>query len=453
MVLMAVVRALAPEPLTFAGKTFSSRGGKFGAAALSAAGHALVVALVIWAFYGFRFSAFNPLLPAADRFIVTHNFIEQQLSLAGRGVQLLTAWHALPEGFLFGFSYVLKTVAARGAFLNGEYSVTGWPTFFPWAFLLKTTVPVLLITALIPALAARRWCAAGCATWRRDLYRVTPLIVLFTLYWGTSLTSHLNIGQRHLLPTYPVLFIAAGALGSWIASRKIIRVAAVAGLLGWQITESACIAPHYLAYFNELGGGPDNGWHHLVDSSLDWGQDLPSLKFWLDHRGDNAPTYLAYFGTGEPSYYGIKATRMSFLNNFRQTNPWYAPEAGWYCISATLLQQVYSPFNGEWRLEWEKEFQEARARDPYFREYWKNPAVRNDLIRSGTAGAFEEEWLRYDALRFARLCYYLRLRKPDANAGHSILIYRLSAAEVACATNGTLGDLRTLIENAVTAKR
>ena len=55
--------------------------------------------------------------------------------------------------------------------------------------------------------------AGGFAATRTKLGALRPLLplaVLFTVYWATSLASHLNIGHRHILPTYPVLFIAAG---------------------------------------------------------------------------------------------------------------------------------------------------------------------------------------------------------------------------------------------------
>jgi len=449
MVLMAAVRALAPEPLALGRRIFSTRATKFGAAALSAAGHAVVAALVIWAFYGFRYSAFNPLLPPADHFIRPWPVMEQSGGLAVRVIDALARLHALPEAFLDGFILVIKTVSTRAAFLNGDYSVTGWPTFFPWAFLLKTTVPMLLVCALVAGLATRRCLGDGLA-WRRIFYRVTPLITLFAIYWLAALTSHLNIGHRHLLPIYPVLFIAAGALGAWVTSRRWWYIAPIVALLGWHVTESARVAPHYLAYFNELAGGSENGWRHLVDSSLDWGQDLPGLKTWLTKHGGGEPVFLAYFGAGEPDYYGIKATRMPFLNLFNKPNSWYEPTAGIYCISATLLQQVYSPFKSAWRLEWEKEYQEGRQKEPLFSEYWRNPQVRADLQRIGAAGAFEETWSRYDRLRFARLCLYLRARGPDANIGYSILVFHLNAAEVAAATAGKLSDLRHLIETTTT---
>ena len=64
--------------------------------------------------------------------------------------------------------------------------------------------------------------------------------------------------------------------------------------------------PHYLAYFNWIAGGPVNGYKHLVHSSLDWGQDLPGLKRWLnEHDLDSTgktPVYLAYFGKAKPAY-------------------------------------------------------------------------------------------------------------------------------------------------------
>ena len=41
------------------------------------------------------------------------------------------------------------------------------------------------------------------------------------------------------------------------------------------------IHPHYLAYFNAVSGGPDRGAEHLIDSNLDWGQDLVNLRRWL----------------------------------------------------------------------------------------------------------------------------------------------------------------------------
>jgi len=450
MVLMAVARAWTAPPLALWGRTFTTRGGKFGAAALSAIGHGLVAMGVIWVCYGFRYSAFNPALPPADHFIRPWEVLDLHIGLPGQVLRAFAAVHALPEAFLYGFAYVLETAQVRSAFLNGDYSTTGWPSFFPWAFALKTTLPVLAATALVAGLAARRWWRAP-ALVRRDLYHIAPLAALFAVYWAFSLTSHLNIGHRHILPTYPVLFVGAGALGAWLVSRRALPVAAAAVLLGGQVWEAARIAPHYLAYFNALGGGPENGHRHLVDSSLDWGQDLPGLKTWLDQNADGAPVFLAYFGTGEPDYYGIRARRLPFVNAFKIPQPYVRLEAGVYAISATMLEHVYSPIRGPWTLELEKEFQELRAVEPLFAAYVGDTQHRAELNRAATEAQWRRKWTRHDLLRFARLCHYLRARPPDAHIGYSVFLYRLSAAEVAAATAGSFSDWHALIEGATQA--
>ena len=450
MVFMAAVRALAPAPLELGGRAFTTRAGKFGAAALSAAGHALVVASIIWLFYGFRYAAFNPALPPADHFIRPWAEIDRHIGLAAPVIRGIAAAHLLPEAFLYGLAYVIETAGSRSAFLNGAYSVTGWPMFFPWTFFLKTTLSLLFAGVLVVGLAGQRLLAKA-GRWRA-VYRATPLIMLFTVYWISSLTSHLNIGHRHILPTYPVLFIATGALGAWFGSRSFVRVAAVALLLTLQVVEALRIAPHFLAYFNAFAGGPENGWRHLVDSSLDWGQDLPGLKTWLDQHATGEEVYLSYFGTGEPAYYGIRTHRLAEANNFMFPVSYVALHGGVYCISATMLQQVYTPVQGPWTLDREKEYQELRALEPIFAEYQRDPARRAELEREAPANQWQRAIRRHDWLRLARLCAYLRLRPADAHIGYSILIFRLNAGEVAGATAGSLADWRALIERAAAAK-
>jgi hypothetical protein len=446
-VLLALVRALAAEPLALLGRTWMTRGGKFGAAALSALGHGAVAALVIWAFFGFRFAAANPALPPFEHFIRPWEWLDSNLGIAGKILRGIAAAHLLPEGYIYGFAYVLETAQIRSAFLNGEFSTTGWPSFFVWAFALKTTLPLLFASGAAFGLLARRT--------RGEWYRFAPLAVLFVVYWAFSITSHLNIGHRHILPTYPVLFIATGALGTWLASRRVVPALLVAGLLGWHATEALRVAPHFLAYFNEIAGGPENGHRHLVDSSLDWGQDLPGLKTWLDtHAAKGEPVYLSYFGTGEPDYYGIRARRLMFVNGFKLPAPPVAPlEPGLYGISATILEQVYSPVHGPWTLALEQEYVAARGLEKEFAAFVRDPARRAELLRDAPAGKWETAAKRYEWLRLARLCHYLRVRGADANVGYSIFIYRLNADELRAATAGSLREWSDLIDRTVRARR
>jgi hypothetical protein len=83
-----------------------------------------------------------------------------------------------------------------------------------------------------------------------------------------------------------------------------IRRTFVVGLLVWLVLGTVKTYPFYLAYFNELVGGPGNGYKYLSASNLDWGQDLNGLSTYLRRNGI-ARVKLAYFGTDDPHRYGI----------------------------------------------------------------------------------------------------------------------------------------------------
>lgn len=410
--------------------------------------HVVGAVAVIWIFHGFRFSGFSPELPPSDRFIVPWDNVASLLGWQGPLIARLREWQLLPEAFLYGYSWVVLSAQQRAAFLAGDYSTTGWIEFFPLAFWWKTTL------ALLAALVAAAWLWARRTRNRHEIAAqfdlIAPLAVLFGVYALVSLASHLNIGHRHILPLYPVLYIATGALAGPRPAPGRLRAGLLALLLAGQAVANARIAPHYLAFFNTLAGGPANGWRLLADSSLDWGQDLPGLKAWLDahHVPADGPVYLGYFGTGSPDYYGIEAVWLPQLLHLDDIEPWYDLTAGTYCVSATILQQVYSPVRGPWTPELEKEYQEGRLKEPLFREYWNNPSVRAELRQHGVAEKFERTWLRHALLRFTRLCHYLRVRQPDALIGYSILIHRLTDDDLDAALNTPYSDFLRLIVSA-----
>jgi hypothetical protein len=404
--------------------------------------HALATWAIIWTFYGFRFGAFAPELSAGANFNHGWPWILPGLGGAGDGIAWLRDRHALPEAWLYGLAFVLQFSKARGAFMAGDYSVTGWAAFFPYAFAIKTTLPLLLLLAggaIAGALAATRKKLAA-------LRPLLPLAVLFAVYWATSLASNLNIGHRHILPTYPVLFIAAGWLGRWLDWRAPLAGLGIAGLALWHAGEALRARPHYLAYFNPIAGGSENGWRHLVDSSLDWGQDLPGLRRWLDAHARGEKIFLSYFGTGDPAYEGIRATMLPTLPEVGAPRRWHALEPGVYAIGATMLQHVYGKLRGDWTLENEKDYQMLRATEPDLLAFQENPARRAELLRVVPAEKWTAAWKQFEQLRFARLCHYLRARPADAAVGHSIRIYRLGADELRRATAGDLREWSALIE-------
>jgi hypothetical protein len=84
----------------------------------------------------------------------------------------------------------------------------------------------------------------------------------------------------------------------------LLAVPAAAALVVLLVAESVPIHPHYLAFFNWVSGGPGNGPEYLLDSNLDWGQDLRNPADWTRKR--NIPVVcLSYFGTAPPEHYGL----------------------------------------------------------------------------------------------------------------------------------------------------
>ncbi|HWA85420.1 MAG TPA: glycosyltransferase family 39 protein, partial [Opitutus sp.] len=361
-IVLIIVRALARRspPL---------RAGRVTAVLLA---HGAAAVFVIWASFGFRYVAAGPAAPPMMQFIRDWRLLIQEIGWQGHVLAWLRDWRLLPEAFLFGYNHVVAYAQQRAAFLDGNYSVHGWVWFFPLAFLYKTTLALLAALAGALLVTLRRW-RTRAGVWREDLYRVIPLLVVVAVYGTFALASHLDIGHRHILPLYPVLFIFTGALGWW-AARSAARAPrwALAGLFALAAVEEFSIHPHELAFFNALSGGPAQGYRHLVDSSLDWGQDLPGLARWLQAHPTSEPVYLSYFGTGEPGYYHIHARRLLFINGLHVPQQYVPLEPGVYCIGATMLQQVYSRVRGPWTLALEREYQDLRKLEPLFSQYEKD---------------------------------------------------------------------------------
>jgi hypothetical protein len=211
----------------------------------------------------------------------------------------------LPQPLIIGIDQVMTT--GKGLepqyFLAGQLSSEGWWWYHLAAFALKTPIPLLVLSLC----AVCFWCA-GKSSGRREYCLFFPILFTFA---ANSLFNSLQIGVRHVLPVYPLLFIA---VSPWIvavlerrhASRHgwLPALAATAGLL-WYVGGSLWVAPRYLQYFNELAGGPEGGHRFLIDSNIDWGQDLIRLREYMSRHSLPAVN-LAYFGRVHPGVYGIR---------------------------------------------------------------------------------------------------------------------------------------------------
>jgi 4-amino-4-deoxy-L-arabinose transferase-like glycosyltransferase len=428
--ILATLRVVSGEPMTIRvirfNRQVAARWRKLVLVAGLTGALVAVVVVAIWASFAFRFSPFAQNEPAREVWDAQWQACLSDHTMLENTVAFARDHRLLPEAYLYGFVFtseraVNKNVLFRPAFLDGEWSNTGFISFFPRAFLYKTPVPLLLLLITAGVAGFLRWRNAwkndDCGVIGRDLRRLSPIWALVLVYGTFSLTSYLNIGHRHLLPIYPAIFIACGACTYFFRTQSGKAIAIFAGaMMCWQIVESSLLRPDYLTYFNQLAGGPKNGYKHLVDSSLDWGQDLPALKTWLDQQPNQSATgrlYLAYFGTALPRYYGIEATGLPFDSS---ADKMPAFEPGTYCISATTLQHVYSFEHGKWTREYESAYRLALARAVHHFDLAANDSFANDVS--------------LQRLRFARLCAYLRKREPTANVGNSILVFQLNQQEL-----------------------
>lgn len=402
---------------------------------------AVIAWATIWAAYGFRYQAGNPAAHAFVSFFKPDSMLILESKGTDAGIASMDRAHLFPQSFLYGLRFVLKHAEARSAYFMGEWSGTGWPMFFPVAFLIKTPLGSLLLMAsgLAACVVGIARKSSGPVVSPRTKLTVSVLAGFVATYVIAAVTSHLNIGHRHLLPIYPVLFVLLGAL---LHRRLPLRGArAAVSVLGVAIlaVESFAIRPDYLAFFNASIGGPSEGHRYLVDSSLDWGQDLPGLRDWLAGNdllnNPRSPVYLSYFGAGNPASYGIHAFYLPTYFLFKR--PPFVPEleGGIYAISTTMFEGLYAQWAGPWTPSKENRYQQLRAklRTP------DGQAVHG----SGVSPDIVLEW---EQARFARLCLYLRTVEPDTVIGHTINIFRLSDAQVHLAIDGSREELIADIE-------
>jgi 4-amino-4-deoxy-L-arabinose transferase-like glycosyltransferase len=239
-----------------------------------------------------------------------------------------------PEPYFTGIFY--QHAHAGGghySFLLGNYSDSGWWYYFTVAFLLKTPIPTMLFLVIATYLFVRTWQTGA---WLNEAFLLTPAALIFVFF---SL-NHDAIGLRYILPVYPFLFVFASKAVQLCFADKW-RTGLSAAALAWYIGVSCYIHPHYLAYFNELAGGPANGYKRLVDSNLDWGQDLKGLKKYMDANAIPKIS-LSYFGTDSPARYGIAYDWLpSHYLNDPNPNKGERTLQKWVAISATNLEGDY----------------------------------------------------------------------------------------------------------------
>jgi len=239
---------------------------------------ALIGVVVLWAFYGFRYRA----RPAGMTLAPTlAEYVTPLRATEAKGVLLLARLRMLPESYLYGLADVRAMANGMPSFFFGKVYLHGVWFYFPCVLAIKSTIGFIGLV-----LAAGTACiAAKVRRWREILFVLVPVAV----YLWTAMTSNLNIGARHILPVYVFLCVFAGASWAWARrpgggyNRAGIGVVGV--LLVAHTFSSARTYPYYMAYSNEMWGGPEHTYKHLTDSNADWAQQLIEVRQYLQKRG------------------------------------------------------------------------------------------------------------------------------------------------------------------------
>lgn len=256
---------------------------------------------------------------------------------------------------------IQRAIGGNTTYYWGEVSASGWPSYFPVAYLLKETIAFHLLSLFALFIALRKIIRAkekslnAVLGWTRDNFVLTASIIFVVFYWAYSIKSTLNIGVRHVLPTFPFIYLLVSrelarwlyrpsienpkSIGEWLYSlyenflAPIPKIILTALLLFFMILSVGLAFPFYLSYYNELVGMAD-GHFYIADSNYDWGQDLKRLRDLIRDEPTLAgeKIYLDYFGGGSPRYY---------LGN--QYEPWWSakgppPSGSYFAISLTVLR-------------------------------------------------------------------------------------------------------------------
>ena len=303
-----------------------------------------------------------------------------------------TTWLRPIGQYLFGLMMITqRQVGGNTAFFLGEISSKGSHLYFPILYLLKEPLAYLLLFIIAlwhglkkifaqhppagtPSLIQRKkiWIQNHPAEF------VMGFFVLF--YWAYSVIQPLNIGLRHVLPTFPFIYIlVARQINDWLASSAVAdpkswqewfanlyrifiapipRFALVGIVLLWLVINAVVTFPNYLSYYNELSGGAKNGYLISTASNYDWGQDLIRLRQYVE-ANDIQKIAVDYFGGGNPEYY----LREKF-------EPWWPSRGqahGYFAISANTQMSAYGAIGPGFERKYEDSYEWLRPFRPIAR--------------------------------------------------------------------------------------
>ncbi|NQT13208.1 MAG: glycosyltransferase family 39 protein [Planctomycetes bacterium] len=252
----------------------------------------------------------------------------------------------LPRNYVQGIdAQKLDFEGRMWSYLRGEWRMGGWRHYYLYAVAIKVPLGtwLLVLLALVLTIFGRGYSAS----WRDEMVVLAPLLAILAF---VSSQTGFSIHSRYVIPALPFLFIWTSKVArafemSPLTRRRVAMATMVGGALTWSVGSSLAVYPHSLSYFNESVGGPRRGPEHLLDSNIDWGQDLLHLNSWLNAHPRVQLDGLALHGLYPATLARIPETlrpppgvRAEFVQRDSVGSEGrFGPKPGWYAVSVNCL--------------------------------------------------------------------------------------------------------------------
>ncbi|MDA7979302.1 MAG: glycosyltransferase family 39 protein [Pirellulales bacterium] len=227
--------------------------------------------------------------------------------------------------------------ADRPSYLAGKFRYPGWWYYYLYALGVKVPLGFWVIGVITVVCCITR--KTQIASWQDQLFLLLPAVVILSL-----VSSHTGINRhmRYVLPVFPFVLIWISQAFASSSFRSKTFLTACAGLL-WAAGSSLWVYPHSLSYFNEAVGGPRNGHKHLINSNIDWGQDLLLLRDWVQDHPEHEDISIAYFGGYDASAAGLMGSSPPAGPKTERMHAEMprGPQPGWYAVSVNYFYRLY----------------------------------------------------------------------------------------------------------------
>jgi hypothetical protein len=257
----------------------------------------------------------------------------------------------LPQDYVQGIDIKKRDfeTGLDSTYLRGTHARHGWWYYYLYALLIKT--PLGTIGLFLLAIFCTFFQKSYNASWRDEMVIFLPGIGLLVF---VSSQTGFSVHSRYIIPALPFFFIWISKVGKIFSLRKRFLQVIILILLFWSIFSSLWVYPHSISYFNELAvilptpnephspqepegtsfiasllnAGARNGGRHLLDSNIDWGQDLFYLEKWCLQHPEVTEISTAIYGTYPLEQTKVPTTSMPPINH---------PQSGWYALSVNYL--------------------------------------------------------------------------------------------------------------------